>query len=152
MKWLDDIRRPGRTEEDLRRYPVTTVLTVLFSVCCGLGLIYIFVFSDTDGALWWHSGLVFAGLVFLCACLVLAKRSEDRKPMSLAVRRAVWRALLFVYAVSTVVMIWLSFSTIGAIVDVLRLACYLGGAATFPYIAWQLLRRSRSDGKVDSRL
>lgn len=140
MKWLDDIRRPERTEEEIRQHPLTFVLTSVFACVCAFGLIYIFAFSDTSEERWQHFCVVFALAAFFGSCLAFAKKREDRGLLSLRVRRAIWGSILISYALALMFILKLGASPFARTVDTIRLLCYLGSTAPLAYMAWQLFR------------
>ena len=110
MKWLANMRRPERTGEVFRDQPLTVVLTFLLSTVCALGLIYIFAFSDTSEERWQHFYLVFAIAAFLGACLAVAKKKEDKIPLPLGIRRAIWTSILVAYAIAVIAILKMGFS------------------------------------------
>jgi hypothetical protein len=142
MKWLHDMRRPGRTEEELRDHPLTAVLTFLFAAVCAFGLIYIFAFSDTAEDRWQHFYIVFAVAAFLGTCLALAKKKEDRSSLPLGVRRLIWTTILVAYAIAALAILQLGFSPFTRVSDTVRLLCYLGSIAPVPYLAWRFLKKN----------
>lgn len=140
MKWLADMRRPERTRDVLRDQPVTVMLTLAFSSVCAFGLIYIFAFSDTAEQRWQHFYGVFAMAAFVGTCLAFAKAREDRVPLAIRARRAVWLFVLLCYACAIGGVLWLCASPFIRPSDRLRLACYLGSASPMAFVAWKLFQ------------
>jgi hypothetical protein len=146
MKWLANMRRPERTGEVFRDQPLTVVLTFLLSTVCALGLIYIFAFSDTSEERWQHFYLVFAIAAFLGACLAVAKKKEDKRPLPLGIRRAIWTSILVAYAIAVIAILKMGFSPFSRVTDTVRLLCYLGSVAPVPVVAWRLLKSNEERG------
>lgn len=145
MKWLDNMRRPERTAEEIQQHPLTFVLTLVFACVCAFGLIYIFAFSDTTEDRWRHFYLVFALASFSGTCLAFAKKREDRGPLSFTVRRMIWGSILICYLLALAFILKLGASPFARFTDTLRLLCYLGSTSPLAFAAWQLFR-SREKG------
>jgi peptidoglycan/LPS O-acetylase OafA/YrhL len=143
MKLFADMRRPERTQEEFREHPLTVILTVVFACVCAFGLIYIFAFSDTSEERWQHFYKVFAIAAFFGACLAVAKKREDKAPLSLGIRRAIWASILVAYVVAAIAIFTMGFSPFNRVTDTIRLLCYLGSVAPVPVIAWRLLKTKR---------
>jgi len=145
MKWWSEMTRPSRTEELFRDSPLTTVLTHLFGGACAAGMIYVFAFSDSTEERWQHFYVVLAIVAFLGACLALAKRREDRSPIALSFRRCVWIAVLVLYLIPAIAMVWIGWLRVGHLGYValicVSLVFYLIGFA--PRRIWRLLKTQK---------
>ena len=142
--------RNARTEDEVRQHPLTFVLTLAFACACAFGLIYIFAFSDTAEQRWQHFSIVFALVALLGSCLAFAKKREDRKPLPVRVRRAIWGAILLCYALAFLFILKLGASPFARFPDTLRLMCYLGSTAPLAYSAWRLFRTREGPEKGTS--
>ncbi len=135
-----DARDSVKLEEEVRAHPLTFVLTLVFSGVNALGLIYIFAFSDTAEERWQHFYPVFALAAFFGTSLAFAKRREDRGPLSIRVRRAIWVFVLICYLGTVALILRFGASPFARFTDTLRLLCYLGGLSPLAFVAWKLFQ------------
>lgn len=142
-------RDSAKVEEELRSSPLTLLLTMVFTLVCGLGLIYVFAFSDNAQDRWRHFYVVFASAAFSGTLLAFAKRAEDRGRLALRWRRRIWAIVLCSYVAVAASILLIGSSPFGRFTETLRLLCCLGGLSPVAFIAWRLLRSNEKANRWD---
>jgi FtsH-binding integral membrane protein len=135
----------AKLEEEARAHPLTFVLTLVFTSVGGLGLIYIFAFSDTAKERWQHFYLVLSAAALVGTSLAFAKRREDRNPFSIRTRRVIWGLVLASYLGALALILRFGASPFARFTDTLRLLCYLGSLSPLAFVAWKLFRTNVKD-------